>query len=265
MSSLGIPKGSLRFRRLSLEGEAGADLVGSLVKVLGIEGGTEAESDTGAEEDVVSQSGNTTVVDLGLKWEKIARLVVIPNIETFHPETYETYLGEGRGVQAVLAGDLEADGVAGGGVPGSLSTGLDLSVDTVVVASGEERQVVAGSDGSGVLGNAVADSSGVLGDSSLVDVVATLSTDEESLVAENGVEVSGRAVQEVEEGTGVQVGLLEVEVELGTLGLLSGQVLGEDLSLEALGDVVVKLELGVESVGSGPRLGESKAWSGGVY
>lgn len=51
--------------------------MGSLVQVLGIEGGTEAEGDTRAEQDVVSQSGNTTVVDLSLYCEKIARLVVI--------------------------------------------------------------------------------------------------------------------------------------------------------------------------------------------
>jgi hypothetical protein len=106
---------------------------------------------------------------------------------------WDTHLGEGRGVQAVLAGDLEADGVAGGGVPGSLSTGLNLSVDAVVVRGGEEGQVVAGSDGSRVLGNGVTDGSGVLGDGSLVDIVATLSTDEEALVAENGVQVGGRA------------------------------------------------------------------------
>jgi hypothetical protein len=176
-----------------------------------------------------------------------------------------TNLGEGRGVQAVLGGNLEANSVAGGRVPGGLGTGLNLSVDAVVVAGGEEGQVVAGGDGSGVLGNTVADGSGVLGDGGLVDVVATLSTDEEALVAENGIEVSGGAVQEVEEGAGVQVGLLEVEVELGTLGLLSGLVLGEDLSLEALGDVVVELELGVESVGGGPRLGEGEAWAVGIY
>ncbi len=55
-----------RVRRLSLEGEAGANLVGGLVQVLGIERGTEAEGNTRAEQDVVGQSGNTTVVDLGL-------------------------------------------------------------------------------------------------------------------------------------------------------------------------------------------------------
>lgn len=44
--------------------------MGGLVQVLGIERGTQAESDTGAEENVVSQSGDTTVVDLGLLGEK---------------------------------------------------------------------------------------------------------------------------------------------------------------------------------------------------
>lgn len=77
MSFLKSPNGKVTFRRLSLEGEAGADLVGSLVKVLGVEGSTEAESDTGAEENVVGQSGDTTVVDLGLNSNKMTRLVVI--------------------------------------------------------------------------------------------------------------------------------------------------------------------------------------------
>jgi hypothetical protein len=51
---------------LTLESEAGADLVGSLVEVLGVEGSAQAEGDTRAEEDVVSESGNTAVVNLGL-------------------------------------------------------------------------------------------------------------------------------------------------------------------------------------------------------
>lgn len=132
----------------------------------------------------------------------------------------------------------------------------------MVVASREDAQVVASSDGSSVLGNAVANGSGVLGDGGLLDVVATLSTDKETLVAENSVEVGGRAVEEVEEGTSVQVGLLEVEVQAGTLGLLGGEVLGEDLSLQTLGNVVVELELGVEGVGGSPSLGEGETCPG---
>lgn len=170
-----------------------------------------------------------------------------------------THLGEGRGVKAVLASNLEADGVAGLGVPGGLSTSLNLSVDAVVVAGGEDGQVVGSGDGSRVLGNAVADGSGVLGDGGLLDVIATLSTDKEALVAENSVEVGGGAVEEIEESTSVHVGLLEVEVELSTLGLLSREVLGDDLSLETLGDVVVELELSVEGVGGSPGLCEGEA------
>ena len=45
--------------------------MGSLVQVLGIKGSTEAKGDTRAQEDVVGQGGNTTVVDLGLFTEII--------------------------------------------------------------------------------------------------------------------------------------------------------------------------------------------------
>ena len=44
----------------------GTDLVAGLVELLGIEGGTDAKEDTGAEADVVGNGGNTAVVDLGL-------------------------------------------------------------------------------------------------------------------------------------------------------------------------------------------------------
>lgn len=38
-----------------------------LVELLGIEGSTDAEEDTGAEADVVGNGGDTAVVDLGLE------------------------------------------------------------------------------------------------------------------------------------------------------------------------------------------------------
>lgn len=56
----------LIFLSLTLEGEAGTELVGSLVELLGIERATETQGDALAEEDVVGKSGNTTVVDLDL-------------------------------------------------------------------------------------------------------------------------------------------------------------------------------------------------------
>jgi len=51
---------------LSHEGQAAANLLGGLVKLLGIERGSNAESYTGTEKDVVGDGGNTTVIDLSL-------------------------------------------------------------------------------------------------------------------------------------------------------------------------------------------------------
>lgn len=60
----------LIFLSLTLKGEAGTELVGSLVELLGIERATKTQGDTLTEEDVVGKSGNTTVVDLDLSLRK---------------------------------------------------------------------------------------------------------------------------------------------------------------------------------------------------
>lgn len=163
-----------------------------------------------------------------------------------------TYLDEGQGVDAVLGGDLKADAVTDLGVPAGLGTGLNQAVDLVVIAGSEDAGVVSGGDGSGVLGGAVADGGAVGGDGGLLDVVATRQTGEEALVADDGVDVGGGALEEVEEGTAVDVGLLEVQVQLGGGGAGGGQEAEETLELEALGEGVVKLKLGLESVGGVP-------------
>ena len=52
--------------RLALKGEGSANLVSGLVEVLGIQRGTKTESDASSELDIVGESSNTSVVDLGL-------------------------------------------------------------------------------------------------------------------------------------------------------------------------------------------------------
>lgn len=52
--------------------------MGGLVKLLGIKGGSETEGNTRAEEDVVGDSGDTTVVDLDLVLYISNALVPIP-------------------------------------------------------------------------------------------------------------------------------------------------------------------------------------------
>lgn len=51
---------------LCVKNEGSTDLVGGLVELLGIKGGSKTEGDTRAEENVVSDGGDTTVIDLSL-------------------------------------------------------------------------------------------------------------------------------------------------------------------------------------------------------
>jgi hypothetical protein len=64
--SSSTPMYNTRYRNLRVESEGSANLVGSLVELLGIKGGAEAKGDARAEENVVRESSDTAVIDLDL-------------------------------------------------------------------------------------------------------------------------------------------------------------------------------------------------------
>lgn len=134
----------------------------------------------------------------------------------------------------------------------------------MVVGSGKGAQVVGGGDGGAVLGSDVADGGAVAGQGGLVDIIAGAGTGQEALVADDGIDVGGRALEQVEEGAAVEAGLLEEQVELGALGGGGGQEVEETLELEALGEGVADLNLGVEGVGGVPGLGQGQAYGRGA-
>lgn len=129
----------------------------------------------------------------------------------------------------------------------------------MVVASGENAQVIGRGDGGAVLRREVTDGGVVTGDSSLLDIVASRSTGEETLVADNGIDVCGGTLEKVEESTAMESGLLEGKVELDALVLGGGEEGEDSLSLQTLGQRVGELDLGVKGVGSVPSLGQGKA------
>ena len=171
-----------------------------------------------------------------------------------------TYLGEGEGVKLVLGGKLEASGLAALDVVGSLGADLDGGVDLLVVRSGNDGEVLGADEGSGEGRGLVAETERVAGDGGLLDVVTSLTTNEEALVAgghiKDGVEVAvGKAV--VDESARVDVGVLEGKVELlgGAVGLAGvPEVL--EVDLDAGGGDVGELDLGVKERGGGPGLGD---------
>ena len=80
----------------------------------------------------------------------------------------------------------------------------------MVVRRGEDAQVVGGRDGGAIFRYTVADGSRVSGDRSLLHIIPSFGAYEETLVSQHSVDVGGWSFQEVEEGTGLEVGLLEV-------------------------------------------------------
>jgi len=126
----------------------------------------------------------------------------------------------------------------------------------VVVGSSKDAQVVAGGDSSRVLRSSISDGGAVAGDGSLLDIVTSSGTSEEAILTNDCVNVGSWALEEIEEGAAVEVGLHEVDVEFGALGLGSWEEGAENLSLEALGDHILELNLGVESVDGVPGLSE---------
>ena len=67
-------------------------------------------------------------------------------------------------------------------------------------------------------------------------------------MADSGVEGSSGTLEHIGEEAGVDAGLLVDEVQLATIGLLDGQVVGQDFGFEAFCEVVLKLKLGIKGV-----------------
>lgn len=184
----------------------------------------------------VRQRRNTTIIDLGL--------------------------GKAQRVKLVLGRDLQPTGLLVLHIEASLDAHLDNAVDLLVQARGNDGQVLRPRDRGSVFGGLVPDSEGVASDRSFLQVVARLATDDEALVPGHGVDdsVDVAVFHAVgDEGAGVDVGVLEGEVDLlrhrGCAGG-GGDVL--ELDFGAGGEGVDDLGFGVEEGAGGEVLGEGE-------
>ena len=155
---------------LAFESEAGPDLVGCLVEVLRVQGSTEAKGDAGAEFDVVRESSNTAVIDLGLSHHQHAW-------SAFPRHQYGTHLRERARVKLILGRHLQADITPLSRIPCRLCASLNLRIDLVVITRGENTQVVRGRYGRRITPRRVSRSQRILRDRGFSDIIATLSAD----------------------------------------------------------------------------------------
>jgi hypothetical protein len=90
---------------LTLEGEAGTELVAGLVELLGIERATNAEGQARVDLGVVGKGCNAEVVNLGLDNSSV--------LNSSNCVQYSAYLGERERVELVLGRELKTDVGAG--------------------------------------------------------------------------------------------------------------------------------------------------------
>ena len=104
-------------------------------------------------------------------------------------------LDERGRVEVSLGADLKVD-TSGRvlGVVDRLGAGLNVGGHAVVIRGGEGRQVAEAVERDGVFGRAVANGRSVLRDLAVGHVVRSLSTDKETVTANNGVGSEGGAL-----------------------------------------------------------------------
>lgn len=224
---------------------------------LGVEGAADAEGEAAVDLGVIGKAGNAAVVDLGL-----SILSVIHPFKSYKNSQGGPYLSERKRIDLVLAGKLNTNSRSSLGIPSSLSPSFNSRVNLLVIRSSEDIQAVGSSDGSSVVESLVSKSSRVLGDSSLLDIITNLTTNHETLMAQNGITARNDLARrlEVEESAAMEVSLLEVEIQL--LALVSdGRVeVSQKLALQSGSESVVEFDLRVEKVGGIPRLSYADAY-----
>jgi hypothetical protein len=223
--------------------------VSSFVEVLSVERSAETKSNTGSKKDVVRSGRNTTVVHFSLEPSRL---------DPFSKNPKLTNLEERRGIKSIFACNLQSNVVGSLGVPAGLCSSFDLRIDSVVVRSRNDAKIVGSSDGSTVFWCIVANGGRVSSNGSLLDIKSCLCSDQDTLMAEDCIDICNGPLEQVEKGASMEVGLLEEEVHFCCLFLVVGQELCQNLGLETFGNGIVKLKLGVEGIESSPSLGESQ-------
>ena len=222
---------------LTLKRQARPDLMTGLVQLLRVKRETQPNRRASIQLGAVRKSRNTPIVDLDL--------------------------GEAERIELVLARELQSTRFRSLHIVSCLRADLHGTVHFLVVAASDDAQILHARETGAVGWGLVAEAEGVLRDSRFLDVVACFAADEESFMAgchvDDGVDVAAR-LRIVDEGAGVEVRVLEREVQLlrrrRGLGRVP-QILKVDLGARC--DDVGELDFAVEKGGGGPGLRDSDA------
>ena len=221
----------------SLKGERGTNLVGARISsarrdLKGVERETKGGLDARTQGLGVAEGQDTGVVDLGLDERSVVKV------------------GLGTDLEVHVAGSLRVVGGAG--------AGLNVGIHAVVVRGAVGRQVAESVQRDGVLRSVEASSQVVAGQLLVLGAVGGLGTEQEAVTADHGIGGQQRALEGIHKVAHMHTGRLVGERHQGVLRLLLRHERRDHLELQALGDVVLQLNVVAEHIGSRPGLRESQ-------
>ena len=222
---------------LPLKSQTGTDLVARFIQLISIE--TQSQPNRGAsiEFGTIRQGRNTAIIELDL--------------------------GERERIELILRRHLQPTRFSRLHIIPSLDADFHGRVDFLVEASGEDAQVLDPRDAGAVLGRLIPKRNGISRHGRFLQIIARFTADEDALVAggdvHDGVDVAV-VVAVVEEGAGVDVGVLEGEGEFFRARDFAGgtpEVL--EVDFHARGHDVGEFDFAVEDRGGGPAFGDGDA------
>ena len=169
-----------------------------------------------------------------------------------------TNLGKGSWVDSVLGSDFDTSRLVALSIISSLDTSFNEWIDTLVQAGVINTQVVGGSNSHAVDWSSIGEGSSVAGQSSLLDIEASLTTDKETLVGDNTVNDSidvASSRSEFGKSASMECALLEEQSSLLGLEARLGVERTGIFSLDTSSEDILELNLGVEGAGRGPGSG----------
>ena len=135
----------------------------------------------------------------------------------------------------------------------------------MIIWGRENIQIICGCDGGAILRRCVTDGGRIFRDWSFLDIITSLSANQETLMTKHSIDVGGRAFQDVEKGSGMKTWLLEMKIKLSTKFLCTWHKIRKHLGSQPFRDLVIQLKFCVENIGSRPGLRYSQTWGEQAY
>ena len=171
---------------------------------------------------------------------------IIPH--TRNPSIIHLCLGKATRIQPILARNLQPDPLPRLTIPRHLRPGFEHAIHLLEKARANHANIIRRCDRGVVDRRLIPDGSLIPRNCRFLNIIPGFRAEEEAPMPDDEVDIGDGALEQVDEGARVDVGLLVVQVGLGADVLAVGEEGGQQLELDAGGDGVVRLDLGVEGV-----------------